>query len=237
MNQRPIDTMKKQLIEICKNFNRSDQEDVVLPEPYIPHIPKNWNKVLVLSESQNLSAKKYVDELLAKDTNGRINRLYEWDNKVGVYPWDDGSLKLAVESSFGLKAEETAVSNAVPWSLVSKSGKKNLNPTDALIESAAELWKEMLAVMQPERIITVGKIARTTMGLAEYKENRVPLRSASSANISRISGMFNVDDLLKRYPEVKRVADRNQKWLNKYRKNKIFYACHAVSVVKGLKTI
>lgn len=229
--------MKDQLINICKNFERNDREDVVLPEPYIPYVPDNWNKVLVLSESQNLSAKKYVDELLAKDTKGRINRLYEWDDKVGVLPWDDGTLKLAIESALGLKAEETAVSNAVPWSLVSKSGKKNVNPTDALIKSSADLWKEMLEVMQPERIITIGKIARITIGLADWKDKRVALRSAARTNLSRMSGMFDTEDLLQRYPEVKRVAEQNPQWFKKFRNNKIFYACHAVSVVRGLKTI
>lgn len=222
--------MKLQLIEICKKFERTDPEEVVVAEPYIPHLPENWNKVLVLSESQNLSAKKYVDELLEKDANGRINRLYEWENKVGVLPWDDGTLKLAVEAAFGLKADETAVSNAVPWSLVSKSGKRNINPTKSLIESAASLWKEMLPVLQPERIITVGKIARITIGSAGYKAKRVALRSAAKTNLSRISGMFDTEDLLRRYPEVQSVANEHLEWLEKYRDNKIYYACHAVSL-------
>ncbi|TVR36941.1 MAG: hypothetical protein EA392_13945 [Cryomorphaceae bacterium] len=229
--------MKEQLIKICESYQRGNDEPVVIEEPYIPYVPKNWNRVLVLSESQNLSAKKYVDELRAKNTDGRINRLYEWHDKVGVLPWDDGTLKLAVEAAFGLKEDETAVSNAVPWSLVSKSGKKNMNPTDALIKSAAEFWKEMMPVLKPERIITVGKIARTTIGRAGYRDIRIPLRSASSANISRISGMFDTKDLLQRYPEVQTVVKKHPEWVNKFKVNKVFFACHAVSVVRGLKTI
>lgn len=224
--------MKDQLIEICKNFKISDQERVVLPEPYIPYIPENWNKVLVLSESQNLSAKKYVNELLAKDTNGRINRLYEWDSKVGVLPWDDGTLKLAVEAGFGLKAEETAVSNAVPWSLVSPSGTQNINPTKALIGSSTDLWREMLPVLRPEKIITVGKIAKIAIKRTDYNVNCVALRSAARTYLSRISGMFSTEDLLQRFPEVQSIKVKHPEWVEKHKRNKIFFACHAVSVAR-----
>lgn len=50
--------------------------------------------------------------------------------------------------------------------------------------------------------------------------------------MSRISGMFNSNDLLERFPEVREIAEKNENWIKNYRSNKVFYACHAVSLLK-----
>ncbi len=43
--------------------------------------------------------------------------------------------------------------------------------------------------------------------------------------------LFNEADLLNRYPEVKNVVNKHPEWLQGgYRLNKIFFACHAVSL-------
>ena len=49
--------------------------------------------------------------------------------------------------------------------------------------------------------------------------------------MSRVSGMFDEADLLIRYPEVNDVINRHPTLLDdNFRRNKIFYACHAVSL-------
>ncbi len=46
--------------------------------------------------------------------------------------------------------------------------------------------------------------------------------------------MFNEADLLNRYPEVKSVAKKHPEWLEGgYRLTKIFFACHAVSLLSA----
>ena len=82
---------------MCKKHVMADSEIVVIREPYIPYIPNNWNRVLVLAESQNLSSSNegYVQHLNSLTANERMNRLGFEGDDIGVYPWDDGSLKLA----------------------------------------------------------------------------------------------------------------------------------------------
>ena len=42
--------------------------------------------------------------------------------------------------------------------------------------------------------------------------------------------MFQETDLLQRYPEVDAVIREHLGWVTKQRRNKIFFACHAVSL-------
>jgi len=46
--------------------------------------------------------------------------------------------------------------------------------------------------------------------------------------------MFQTKDLLKRYPEVNRVVIENPTWVKEYKQNKIFFACHAVSIINEI---
>lgn len=142
---------------------------IVFPEPYVPYLPPIWNGFLVLAESQNLGnpADDYVKELERRTPNQRLARLGSiYPNIVGVQPWDDCSLKLAVESALHLKSEETAVSNAVPWS--QRAGKANINPIEQMCERAVGFWKEILPVLQPRGIIVCGKVAQGIMQRTKY---------------------------------------------------------------------
>ena len=49
---------------------------------------------------------------------------------IGVSPWDDGSLKLAIEAALDVSEEETAVSNAVLWSQRDSNPRRNATPDE-----------------------------------------------------------------------------------------------------------
>src|SRR5262245_34630412 len=120
-------------ISICQRFVLADGAGVVVPEPYFPLVPESWNGLLVVAEAQNLASETaYRSWLLAQAPEGRFRRLYR-GNGVGIQPWDDGSLKLAIHAALDMRPEETAVSNAVPWSQ-RQSGGQNENPGEWLIE-------------------------------------------------------------------------------------------------------
>ena len=230
--------MEQELLDILRTKAcREMGEGIVIREPYIPYLPKGWNGMLVLAESQNLSAanEAYVDELMRLDPTGRMKRLghpelYEGAD-IGVAPWDDGSLKLAVEAAFGAIAERTGVSNAVLWSQRDPNTGANSNPDAHLQELSSVLWRDMLEIIQPERVICSGNIAHRVVCNAVWTGGRIDkVRLPSPNGISRVSGMFGKTDLLKRYPEVRKVAEAHPEWLKSHRHNKIFFACHAVSL-------
>lgn len=231
-----MNTVEK-LIEICKSHTISNAEAVVLVEPYIPCIPDPWNGILVLAESQNLSAtnNEYVDHLKEMSVGDRITRLgYSSKDSIGVQPWDDGSIKLAVEAAFSVNSAEVGVSNSVLWSQRGNNN-QNANPDFNIQLSSSKIWKEMLFILMPKKIICCGKIAQHVIEGSGYNGVVINLRLPSPNAISRVSGMFSEYDLLARYPEVKRVIDNKPDLLTGgYRQNKIFFACHAVSVAQGI---
>jgi len=221
-----------QLVHVSKKFILPKDGSVVIEEPYIPYIPEQWNKILVLAESQNLSASNcgYVEYLLSLTPEGRLQRLGSSPDYVGVYPWDDGSIKLAVEAAFNIDSSNVAVSNAVLWSQRGKS-EENKNPDIDLQKKSSELWSNLIAFLKPEKIICCGKIAQNVISRTSWEGEIINLRLPSKTAMSRVSGMFNEADLLKRYPEVEEVLNRNPNIISdQFRKNKIFYACHAVSL-------
>ena len=62
------------------------------------------------------------------------------------------------------------------------------------------------------------------------------LRLPSPSYLSRISGLFDEQDLLARYPEVEAAVTNHPEWLaGGYKRNKILFACHAVSVTRKLR--
>jgi hypothetical protein len=105
--------MTNKLIRICKQYVPAGTLNAVIAESYIPFVPEDWNGVLVLAESQNLSKKNasYVAWLNDLSDRDRIRRLYLRES-IDIQPWDDGSLKLAIEA-LKFKASQTAVCNAV----------------------------------------------------------------------------------------------------------------------------
>ncbi|PSU50119.1 hypothetical protein C9J12_05080 [Photobacterium frigidiphilum] len=222
---------KEQLIDICKQYVLPSDENVVIKEPYIPYIPHRWNRILVLAESQNLSSSNgdYVEILSEMSVEQRIQRLGSSSDYVGVYPWDDGSMKLAVEASLQVKALEVGVSNAVLWSQRGAK-KENVNPDLNLQQLSSEVWSQLLPILNPQVVVCCGKIAQNVISKANWHGTVINFRLPAKNAMSRVSGMFNEADLLKRYPEVSLIVDENPSWLDGgYRQNKIFFACHAVS--------
>ena len=223
--------MISNLITICKKHMLLASVKAVVREPYIPFVPKKWNGVLVLAESQNMSKKNdhYVKWLKGYSRDEKIKRLYLKEDEVGIQPWDDNSLKLAVEAAFGCLAIDTAVSNAVLWSQRGDGG-VNINPDKELQKASSLLWEVLLPVLNPSLVICCGKIAKDVIANTGWTGKTLSLRLPSPSALSRISGMFDEDDLLKRYPEVARVIKKHPEWIKGYKKNKIFFACHAVSL-------
>jgi len=225
------------LISICESSPRPSLASVRVKEPYIPYFPpdRETGGVLVLAEAQNhgKSSENYVRALRKLPTRERITRLGRIGEGVGIQPWDDGSLKLAIEAAFKLSASEAAVSNAVLWSEVTEKD-INKTPSQILRELSADLWRQMLEVIQPSVIITAGKIAcdliTNVIEGSKNKPQQFKLRLPSPFALARISGMFSEDDLLSRYPEVARVVNKYPELVKKHRTNKVFFACHAVSL-------
>jgi hypothetical protein len=222
------------LLGICKGHILPEDANVVIREPYIPFIPNPWNRVLVLAESQNLSkgSDSYLRSLNALSAVDRMRRLGNIGNDVGVYPWDDGSLKIAIQAAFELNPEETAVSNAVLWSQRG-SNDQNVNPDINLQDLSAEMWGQFLELLNPKLVICSGNISDRVINNVGWDGTRFKIRLPSRMAMSRMSGMFDEKDLLKRYPEVKKVVCAHPEWMgSNYARNKIFFACHVVSLTR-----
>lgn len=230
---------RNNLLEACARHTLSEQDaeeianegdqrgrQIVIREAYIPYIPPQWNGYLVLAEAQNLANTDDVRRLLDLPSRRRMNR---FANGPAMAPWDDGLLPCAIEAAFGVNSRKTAVSNAVPWSRIKPDG-NNENPSEEMEDQAVRFWEDLLPLINPTHIITAGKVAETVIERADpesrYCRKNVRLPSPRAMNL--ISGMFNTDDLLRRYPEVQQVVQRNpKKWL---KRNIVFFACHVVSL-------
>lgn len=229
------DEMKAALMEICRKHILPMSANVVLHEPYIPYIPDNWQGDLMLAEAQNLSItnQEYVERLANRSEAERINRLCN-SNDLGIGPWDDFTMKIAYEAAFGQCAEAVAVSNGVLWSEVTENS-SNKNPSYELIKLSSELWRELLTILSPKKIIACGKIALSVIQGINGSCEPIPLRLPSRTALSRVSGMFSKLDLLNRFPEVARLRCNRIEWFKDVpwgntEQNKIFFACHAVSI-------
>ncbi|MBI1784434.1 hypothetical protein HYR69_04755 [Candidatus Sumerlaeota bacterium] len=225
--------LKEKLITVCKRHVLRDRHGATLAEPYIPYVPKHWNGVLVLAEAQNHAGhdNEYLAWLRRLPSKQRLLRLYQSKDMVGVRPWDDGHLKLALEAAFKFRADRTAVSNAVLWSLV--SGGTNKNPSTPLRTASVAAWQEMLKVLKPKCIVTAGKVAENIINAVKKADApvfwcHVPIGSASRRALSPVSGKFDENDL-RQYPQVRRAIKRNPQWLEGgYEKNKKYFACQVV---------
>jgi len=222
-------------IKVCERHNLSDRFRSVIPEPYAPFIPQNWNGILILAEAQNLSkrSQEYRNKLRTLSKKDRILRLYMdiFPGGIGIQPWDNGALKLAALAMFPKESlEGFAVSNAVPWSLV-KGNDSNKNPTNSIEKRASHFWLELLPLLKPKKIICAGRVASRVIGA---NASATMLRLPAPHFINGLSDLFDHRDLLNRYPEVKQALSnlpgaRSIKDLP----GKILYACHAVSKSKA----
>lgn len=242
------ETQKEALLNVCKKHAYKDTENVIVPEPYLPYVPKTWNGILVLAEAQTPST-GYWEKLKVLDSTDKMTRLgrkelqYK-DGDIGIGPWDDGTIKLALQAIFEgegveirLKLEEVAVSNAVPWTR--KGTGKNLNPDEQMQAKAVEFWKEIFDVWQPDikALVVLGNIAERVMASAgvlsdsKYKEKCLKLRLPSPNAIYRVYGMFDCRDLQIRFPEVQKAKEVMKEAMGiDVKPWQIFFACHAVSL-------
>lgn len=225
------------LLAISRSAVLKKGTEETLPEPYIPFVPDNWNGGLVLAEAQNHGAKsrEYLAWLRGLSSKDRMLRLYKHGQKLGCQPWDDGSLKFALACVSESAPERWAVGNAVLWSRVHGSG-RNDNPSESMTENSIRVWSEYLKVLKPRLIVTAGKVARTVMDKAGYQGAQLSLLLPSPMNLRRMSCLFDTEDLLARYPEVGAAAKSHPELVsNSERSNKIFFACHAVSMARKLQ--
>ncbi len=244
-------SFETELLEICKKYTLpADLKDnpeyeqirdlIPIKEAYIPYIPKNWNKILVLAESQNLTDTNYRNWLETESNpTKRMLRLGNYPStrdshsRIGVGQWDSGWLKIAITAGLCKEIDKIAVCNAVLWSIVT-SKNTNQNPTKCLIELSKKIWNEYLKVIKPKTVVTVGNIAYKVISASISDDNIIHLRLPPQA-ILRVSNMFDTDDLVKRYPEVANIKHQYNDWFEKDNSNKnwvphkIFFGCHAVS--------
>ena len=233
-----VQELRKKLIEICQSYGAyKGSTKVVVDTPYIPYIPDNWNGVLVLAEAQNLNIGDYREftELQKicrlypdQDCSKKYDDLYPY-SRLQIQPWQDGSIPLGLKAALDLDPYQTAVCNACFWSL--RENGKNMNPNEEMQRQSRVLWREMWKELNCDikRVICCGSIAKSIFNFTERDCLRLPSPNA----LSRVSGMFTEEDLFKRYPEVKEVFANFKD--SAYRHNKIFYACHAVSILKKEK--
>ena len=230
-------TNKDHLLSVCKEFTIDcpKDTDIVVPEPYLPLIPEKWNGLLVLAQSQNLANPEadYVKWLVGLSPNERMLRL-ELDkpqfNFVGVGPWDDGHIPLAVKAlAPTIELNKTAVGNAVPWS---RPG--SFKMTSEMLRKSTAFWSRLWKVWdpKPKAVLALGKEAQTV--LANANLDVFHLRHPSTNYLSRVCGFFGKDDLAKRY-ELSGVLDADDlkpfKTGDEWSHTRIFFAAHAISLI------
>lgn len=237
-----IQELRQKLVKECLNYGAyQGTTEVVVDIPYIPYIPENWNGILVVAEAQNLNIGDYAN---CSDEQ-KICRLYpDHDSsrsyaiegpfpKMDVNPWADGSMPLALKAALNINPYEIAICNACLWSR--REGNANANPNEEMQTQSGKLWEEMWPLLDSdtEKVICCGSIAASIFDFAGEKLKE--LRHPSPNAMSRISGMFKIDDLLNRYPEVETAYQelRTDDILETCKQNKVFFACHAVSLLKN----
>ena len=247
-------TLTTKLRQICKKFKITDSEindygkkpKIYDRFPYAPYIPKNWNRILVLAESQQLRGNnegnsEYVKCLMNADVEDLIFRLgnekitgVNSNVQLGISPWDEGLIKIAMLSCFPeYRSDQFGVSNAVPWHLDKNKEKQ----TDFLERKSIKFWKKILPELNPKIIICTGKYAESIISETKFCEQndckQIEIRSASQ--LERIVSLFNEDDLLDRYPEVKIAIEQNPDLIGDYDKRYyVFYAALAVSNINSI---
>jgi len=241
------ENQKEALLDVCRKHCYQNAQNSLVPEPYLPYMPENWNGILILAEAQT-PYPNYWEKLKVLDSMGKMTRLgrkelQDKEARIGIGPWDDRTIKLALQAVFngakiGLKLEDVAVSNAVPWT--KKTTGKNVTPDKEEMQAkAAEFWKDIFDVWKPDLkvLVVLGNIAESVMTKAgvlsdsKYEEKKLKLRLPSRRAINRVSGIFSCDDLKARFPEVQKALDTLK--MNKEEKQykmKVFFACHAVSL-------
>ncbi|SHL46412.1 hypothetical protein SAMN05720764_11480 [Fibrobacter sp. UWH5] len=234
--------IRKELAAICANELYSGLTDVVVPEPYIPYIPENWNGVLVVAEAQNITEKSYSNysknqKIVRLYPNKDLSQNYEVSGpfpELDVKPWEDGTIPLALKAALDLNPWECAVGNACFWSR--RCGNANENPNDEMKNQSKDLWLKMWPLLGEHitKVVCCGKIAWSIMDFVGDGK-KLELKHSSRRILNPISDMLSEEDLFKFYPAVKKAYDELgfDKSNLSYKRNAVFYACHAVSWLKG----
>jgi len=248
--------LREQLLSICWGYEIPKDEYLLYGRkpteydliPYAPYIPNKWNRILVIAESQqqsgkNLRGKEYIKKLSRACIDDLIFRLgneeitgKKPDVQLGVTPWDEGYLKLAMLSCFPeYKTSEYALSNAIPWYL----DNGNSEQVYFLTELSIEFWTEILEVLKPKIIIcsSLGRFADYIISETCYCDDKQcdKFDLCAAPFPEEVVHLFEESDLLERYPEVKNAIELNPNIVEKSGLDKRFYisyAAHAVSKIK-----
>ncbi len=206
------------LLAICREFTELAPDDVVVKEPYIPYIPGSWNGVLVLAIAQNQSLVQrilseycdYLDDLspearywrLRPDRNPNNPLVRRQADALGIGPWDDESMgvKMAV-MCLGLCPQETAVSNAVPWSRRTEDNKDS--PPAGVQHEAISFWRSVFGVWRPERIVAVGRPAEDVVRRAGMAERCIYVPFPSGQYFTVQARAINVGNTLNAHPVIR----------------------------------
>lgn len=218
---------REKLIAICLKHTLREEVSVVISEPYLPYIPSKWNGILALAESQNLSSSyhDYVQNLRDMAGKERVTRLQNFED-LGIGPWDQGFLKIALKAALNIDPDFTAVSNAVPWSLVTEK-KGNKGPSSFLESRSAYLWIELLRELRPSGIITCGAVASRVVTKAVWKGAVTEIIHPDRMRFLRKEK--DEESLLTEFPEVKKIINGHREWIKGSEKRIIRYSCHVIN--------
>jgi len=234
IENRLIDCVRQFYTE---NKEAIENENVIITRPYIPYIPDEWSNILLLAEAQNLSTKyqSYVDKLNNQTEEQLFKRLDDPRN-LGILPWDDNSLKIAVEAGMHTDYRKVGVSNACFWSIRDDGG-ANANPTANMQTLSTNLWNRIFKIISPRVVITVGDVAHNIINASTYKGKHGNLCHPSSSYLSKFSNLVDESLILEKFPEIKTLDEMHPKWMVRghYRQNKLFYAMHTISRLRNLE--
>jgi hypothetical protein len=106
----------------------------------------------------------------------------------------------------------------------------NATPSAALVRRAEDFWKEILSAITPNRVIACGNISRSVFGSmaespSQWGQFVFPLLPSPRATASLIPD-FPEARVVSQFPAIARKVLERPEWLEKYRANKIAYACH-----------
>ena len=244
-----------QLVAICRDPDLSQPDPMISTAnydklPYIPFIPENWNGILVLAESQQLSGNKkgnidYIKLLNEADEIDQITRLgnktiteKEPEFKIGITPWDDGYIKLAMTACYPNKnINEFSVSNVIPWYFI-RSNK--LHRKEYIILSNL-YWQKIIPILIDyglNTIIRTGTYARNILNSKLVNNERLMksvyyLRSASQ--LERVAYLFDSNDLKAHYSDINKDINKlksiQEEEINLDTESHIFYTAHALSKI------
>ena len=224
---------KNRIIRICAEYQLEQKYDVVIREAYIPYIPPKWNGCLVLGEAQNLSSTyyKYVESLKRMTKQEQITRLKDPSN-LGIKPWDEGSLKIAIKAAMDINPNNTAVSNGVLWSQTD-GATRNKNPKNSLKKHSQILWETILTELNPVGIIACGAVAQDVIKKTSWAKTHSLIELKHPGAMRYVKKTKSTKDLLEEFPKVRETIQNNQNWFQENKRKAIInYACH---VFQGLQ--